>query len=434
MAKLPVLTDGPFKELHPAMTMPEALREANRCLYCYDAPCTRACPTHIDVPAFIKKIASGNLVGSARVIFESNILGGSCARVCPTEALCEGACVHNDLQHSPIEIGRLQRVATDHVMERDIQLFEAGKGTGKKVAIIGGGPAGLGCAAELAILGYSVTVFDDRSQPGGLNTYAMAQYKINTDFAIAEAKLLEQLGVHFKQNTHVGKDVPLAQLEKDFDAIFIGVGLGATQKLGIPGEELPGVVDALTFIEELKTKKPADVKVGKRVLVIGAGNTAIDAVTQAKRLGAERSAIVYRKGEDDMPAYDYEYEIGKSMGCDFYFHASPVRIEGSGKAEKLVCKNAQTGAEMTLECDMVIKAIGQAKRAEFLKGFPQVALDDKGRVVVNAEFQTSNPKYFAGGDCVNGGKEAVDAVAGGKAAAHGIHKKLNGAAANSKVA
>jgi glutamate synthase (NADPH/NADH) small chain len=315
-------------------------------------------------------------------------------------------------------------VATDFAMERDLQLFTPAPSNGKKVGIIGGGPAGLGCAAELALLGYAVTVYDDRKEPGGLNTYAMAQYKISTDFAIAEAKLLGQLGVTFKQSTRIGRDVPLAELEKAHDALFLGVGLGDTQKLGIPGEELPGVIDALSFIEELKTKAPSEVKVGKRVLVIGAGNTAIDAVTQAKRLGAERSGIVYRRGEDEMPAYDYEYELGKSMGADFFFHHQPVRLEGNGKVERLVCKHAQTGAEVVLECDMVIKAIGQSKRAEFLKSLPQVALDDKNRVVVNAQFQTSNPKYFAGGDCVNGGKEVVNAVADGKAAARAIDADL----------
>ena len=417
-----------FPDIAPALTPDEALAATARCLYCYDAPCIKACPTEIDVPSFIKKIATGNTTGAARVIFDANVLGASCARVCPVEVLCEGACVEKVLVKAPVEIARLQRYATDHAMARGARMFTRGAATGKRVAVIGSGPAGLGAAAELAKSGHEVTIFDDRPLPGGLDTYGMAEYKMAQATPLSEvAQLVEQLGVRISQNTRVGRDVPLADLERDFDAIFVGVGLGLTKKLGIPGEELPGVREALGFIEEIKLGTAAPLT-GKVVATIGAGNTAIDCVTQAKNLGAAASFIVYRQGEREMPAYDYEYKLAKSMGCTFHFGRQPLRIERHGQRLALWVQRTQDvggkvqpvpGSEEALDCDLVLKAIGQEKRTGFLSTLP-IKLDEAGRVIVGANGQTSNPKYFAGGDCVNGGSEAVNAVAEGKKAARGI--------------
>jgi dihydropyrimidine dehydrogenase (NAD+) subunit PreT len=385
-----------FADIAPPLTNDAALLEANKCLFCHDAPCTIACPTHIDVPAFIKKIASGNLRGSARVILDANPFGHSCARACPVEVLCEGACVLNDRDEAPIKIALLQRHATDRVLEHGWKLFEAGTPTGKRVAIVGAGPAGLACARDLRRYGHAVTVFEAKPQPGGLNTYGIAEYKLKADVALAEVQDILDLGVELKMGVMVTAIEPFL---KEYDAVFVGVGLGSTKRLGIPGEELPGVIDALTFIEHLKTHPYNQTPVGRNVVVIGAGNTAIDAVTQAKRLGATSSTIVYRRGEADMSAYHYEYELAKKDGCGFRFNAAPRRIVGNGAVAGLELSSGET-----IPCDMVIVAIGQGARAEL-------------RV-------PADPRVFTGGDCANGGAEIVNAAAEGVAAAKKIHERL----------
>ncbi|MBC7789241.1 MAG: NAD(P)-dependent oxidoreductase [Anaerolineae bacterium] len=421
----------PFAEIAPPLSRDAALLESSKCLYCYDAPCTMACPTHIDVPSFIKKIASGNLRGSARVILDANPMGHSCARACPVEVMCEGACVLNDRDEEPIKIALLQRHATDFALEKRLRLFEPGVPTGRNVAIIGAGPAGLSCAQDLRRWGHAVSIFDSRDKPGGLNTYAIAEYKMRPPVALAEAEMILALGVDLRTGVLVGRDVTFASLEKSYDAICVAVGLGAGRTLGIPGESIDGVHEALAFIEHLKMNPYSATPVGRRVVVIGAGNTAIDAATQAKRLGAERVTIVYRRGEEDMPAYHYEYELAKNDGCEFRFLTIPKRIVGDSIVTGIECARAELSqpdaggrrspveipdSNHIIECDMVIKALGQLPRQDFAEA--------AGLRVEGGRFISTKPNVVVCGDCANGGAEIVNAAAEGKAAAATIHGLL----------
>jgi len=432
-----------FAEINPAMSPAEAVVESNRCLYCYDAPCMHACPTHIDVPSFIKKIASGNLMGSARVIFDANPIGATCARVCPVEVLCEGACVEKTLLQKPIEIGRLQGYATDHALTSDKQIFTKGESNGKSVGIVGSGPAGLSCAAYLARLGYDVTIYEKRPLAGGLDTYGMAEYKMPQAVSLSEVEHVANIGVKFLLNTMVtGGDeeteelgelnkVSMALLREWHDAIFLATGLGQTNKLGIPGEDLDGVYDALDFIEKIKTRDWQNVPLGKTVAVIGAGNTAVDAVTQAKRLGAEKVLMIYRRTEKEASAYQYEMELARKDGIEFVWQSAPVGILAGENGTRLSLRCERTDGSLELfdiSCDMIIKAVGQQKMRSFFEKVAGVEVDEKGRVVVDEFMQTSDPKVFAGGDCANGGREAVDAAQMGKLAAQGIHKSVAGGA------
>ncbi|HXA49338.1 MAG TPA: NAD(P)-dependent oxidoreductase [Candidatus Acidoferrum sp.] len=409
-----------FPDLHPAFDSQSAVTEANRCLYCFNAPCMDACPTHIDVPRFIKKIASGNLRGSAATILDANILGLSCSRVCPVEVLCEGSCVMHGYNKKPIEIGRLQRYA----MENAVMPPRApAPSIPLKVACIGGGPASLACAAELRKQGASVTVFDNRPLPGGLNTYGVAEYKLRPQISLKEVEMVRAMGVEFRHE-EIGATMPLADLEKQFDFIFIGVGLGAMERLGIPGEDLPGVVDALRFIERYKTQP--DFQVGRSVIVIGGGNTAIDAANAAVRLGAEEVQLFYRRSDREMPAFPFEYDHSKIEGVHFHWLAQPVAIigkEGRAAGVRFLRTRLEDrrpvaipNSEFEVSCDMVVPALGQSR----LTGTLPVDCNGGSMRVDHATGRTSHPKYYAGGDCVNGGREVVDAVADGKRAALGM--------------
>jgi glutamate synthase (NADPH/NADH) small chain len=397
----------------------EAIAEANRCLFCHDAPCIAACPTGIDIPGFIRKIGTGNVRGSAGLILSANLLGYSCARVCPVEVLCVGACVYNDWHRTPpIQIGRLQRYATETVMSRGDAnaLFEKAPRTGKKVVCIGGGPASLAAAGYLALEGVEVTVLEARDFSGGLNTSGVAPYKMHVEGSLLEVDFIRSLGVAIREGVEVGRDVSPESLLEDFDAVFLGVGLGADTRLGIPGEEGPGVVGATAWIERLKLEPGFAFKGVARALVIGGGNTAIDAAREMARLGVADVAIAYRRSETDMSGYAHELEAARKEGVRLIERAVPKAFVREG--EKLVALELADGR--SLPADVAVVAIGQAKRGALAARFPGVELDAKGQLVVEvATGRTGNAKVFAGGDAL-GGELVVTAVQDAKRAARGI--------------
>ena len=438
-----------FTELKPPLSAREAKLEANRCLYCFDAPCIQACPTNIDVPTFIRKISTDNVTGAAVTILEANLMAATCARVCPVEELCEGACVLGG-DHKPIEIGRLQRYAVDHLYGKQKLPFTPAPPNGLRVAVVGTGPAGLSCAGELAKLGYAVTVFEKNLLPGGLSTYGIVVMREPIRVALEEVALIEALGVEVKTGVTVGQDLAADELLNDFDAVFLGVGMGSVPHLGIPGEDLEGVTEALSFIAETKLAEKDGLErlqalpVGQQVVVVGAGNTAIDAATIAKRLGA-RVTLAYRRGEDQMSAYDFEYDFIKLEGVEFRFLSQPVRVLGeNGKVTGLEFLRVELGApgpdgralpepvagsEFVIPCDQVIKAIGQEKRFDLYAHF---GLEQaRGYLKVDDELRTTNPKIFAGGDCIRATGDAmtVTATQDGKVAAKSIHAQLSPALA-----
>lgn len=423
-----------FKQKKPLMNDTEAYYESSRCLFCYDAPCVQECPTSIDIPLFIKQIHTDNITGASKTIFDSNWLGNACGVVCPTGVLCEGACVYNHQDVPPIQIGRLQNYATNKTIDADKKIFKVGESNGKKIAIIGAGPAGIACACEARTLGYEVDIFEAKDKPSGLTVYGIAPYKITNEEVLNEIDYLQkQLKFNVKYNSAVTSKKQLQDIENEYDAIFIGVGLGATRYLGLDGEDKENVIGAVEFVEELRMKHHK-LNVPKKVVVLGGGNTAMDAASEAARMGAQKTILTYRNSKDKMGAYGFEYDLAISAGVESLFNATPISITGNGKVvgvkfakTKMVDGKLQTNINETfiIECDMVIKATGQVKQGHLYDLIDDLDIDNKTRIITNNEFQTSNPKYFAGGDAINGGAEVVNAAYDGKMAAQGIHNWLN---------
>ena len=425
-----------FSDIHPPLTQHEAFVEADRCYFCYDAPCMTACPTSIDIPMFIRKIQADNPVGSAKTIFEQNIMGGMCARVCPTETLCEEVCVREIAEGKPVKIGLLQRYATDTFMEREQpHPFTRAAPTGKKIAVVGAGPAGLSCAHRLATYGHDVTVFEAREKAGGLNEYGIASYKTTNDFAQDEVDFILQIGgITIENGKALGRDITLDQLSADFDAVFLGVGLPGVNALGLEGENADGIIDAVDFIAVLRQAEDlSQLEVGRRVVVIGGGMTAIDAAMQSKLLGAEEVTVTYRRGQEHMNASLYEQELAQTNGITIRHWMMPKSLAVSDGAVKAITmektaldasgKLVGTGEMVTIEADQVFKAIGQTPDAAPLAGV-SVELE-KGRIRVDEHRRTSHSKIWAGGDCVAGGEDlTVASVEDGKVAAESIHKAL----------
>jgi dihydropyrimidine dehydrogenase (NAD+) subunit PreT len=418
-----------FSDIHPPFeTKDAALVEANRCLFCYDAPCIKACPTSINVPKFIKQIATDNVKGSAHTIFVSNIMGAGCSKVCPVEKLCEGSCVFNLMHEEPINIAKLQRYSTEIAMEKNWQLFDRKPSTGKKVAVVGAGPAGLSCAHGLAREGVDVTIYEKESKGGGLMTYGIAAYKVTPEFCEDEVNYIISIGgIEVKYNQELGKNISLEELQNNYDAVYLGIGVGLARQLEIPGENMEGVVDAIEFIYNLRSNDFSKTAVGDKVAVIGMGMTAIDAATQAKRLGAKEVTMLYRRTQEEMPCTEVELDIAKLDGCQIKWLAAPKEVKGTdGKVSSIVCSvmklgepdasgrrsPIETGETFELEVDMIIKAAGQTPYTELV--YNNRIENRSGKMLINENQSTNLTGVFAGGDCVNGGMEVVDAVQAGK--------------------
>jgi dihydropyrimidine dehydrogenase (NAD+) subunit PreT len=435
-----------FSDIHPPFeSHSAALVDANRCLFCYDAPCTKSCPTGIDVPKFIKQITTDNIKGSAHTILSANIMGAGCSKVCPVEKLCEGSCVFNLMDEAPIPIAKLQRYSTEIAMEKKWQLFNRKTSVGKKVAIVGAGPAGLSCAHVLSREGVDVTIFEKESKGGGLMTYGIAAYKVTPEFCEEEVNYILSIGgIEIKYNQELGKNLPagrqgisLNELKENFDAVYLGIGVGIARELNIPGEDLEGVENAIKFIYDIRNKGYDKVSVGDKVVVIGMGMTAIDAATQAKRLGAKEVTMLYRRTQEEMPCTQAELDIAKLDGCKIIWLAAPKELKGTdNRVSQIICNvmklgepdtsgrrsPIETGETFSLDADMVIKAAGQMPFLELISNTK--ILNSKGKILIDDKCSTNIPGVFAGGDAVNGGKEVVDAVQAGKEGATSIIRYL----------
>ncbi len=424
-----------FSDIHPPFeSYGAALVEANRCLFCYDAPCTKSCPTEINIPKFIKQITTDNVKGSAHTIFVSNIMGAGCSKVCPVEKLCEGSCVYNLMEEAPIPIAKLQRYSTEMAMEKSWKLFERKPAVGKKVAIVGAGPAGLSCAHVLSREGIDVTIYEKEKKGGGLMTYGIAAYKVTPEFCEEEVNYILSIGgIEIKYEKELGRNVTLAELQNKYDAVYLGMGVGVARQLDIPGENLEGVVDAISFIYDIREKGYSKVPVGDKVAVIGMGMTAIDAATQAKRLGASEVTMLYRRTKEEMPCTQVELDIAMLDGCKVIWLAAPSEAMGvDGKVQALKCDvmklgepdtsgrraPVKTGEHFVIDCDMIIKAAGQVPFESIVSA--SSLNHHAGKVRVESNGETNIKGVFAGGDCVNGGREVVDAVQAGKVGAAGI--------------